>query len=131
VPAAVKVLVADDNRDAAESLGMLLSMAGYSVLVAHSGAEALTLALRERPDVLILDIGMPELSGYDVARGVRQQEWGKQTLLLAISGWDQRQDREASAAAGFDVHLSKPAKPERVEELLAEFSARSEQRRRI
>ena len=131
MPAAVKVLVADDNRDAAESLGMLLSMAGYSVLVAHSGAEALTLALRERPDVLILDIGMPELSGYDVARGVRQQEWGKQTLLLAISGWDQRQDREASAAAGFDVHLSKPAKPERVEELLAEFSARSEQRRRI
>ena len=131
MPAAVKVLVADDNRDAADSLGMLLSMAGYSVLLAHSGAEALTLALRERPDVLILDIGMPELSGYDVARGVRQQEWGKQTLLLAISGWDQRQDREASAAAGFDVHLSKPAKPERVEELLAEFSARSEQRRRI
>jgi CheY-like chemotaxis protein len=126
---AVKVLVADDNRDAAESLGMLLSIAGYSVLLAHSGADALSLALRERPDALILDIGMPELSGYEVARGVRQQEWGKQSLLLAISGWDQRRDREASAAAGFDVHLSKPAPPERVEQLLADFSARSQRQR--
>ena len=129
VPATLKVLVADDNRDFAESLGMLLSMSGYSVLLAHSGAQALSLALRERPDALILDIGMPELSGYDVARGVREQAWGKESLLLAISGWDQRRDREASTAAGFDVHLSKPARPERVEQLLADFSARSEQRR--
>jgi CheY-like chemotaxis protein len=128
VPATLKVLVADDNRDAAESLGMLLSMSGHSVLLAHSGAQALSLALSERPDALILDIGMPELSGYEVARGVREQAWGKHTLLLAISGWDQRRDREASSAAGFDVHLSKPAQPERVEELLAEFSARAEQR---
>jgi CheY-like chemotaxis protein len=129
VPPGFKVLVADDNRDAAESLAILLSMSGYNVLLAHSGGEALSLALRERPHALILDIGMPELSGYEVARGVREQEWGKQALLLAISGWDQRQDREASTAAGFDVHLSKPAVPEHVEQLLADFSASLEQRR--
>jgi CheY-like chemotaxis protein len=121
-----KVLVADDNRDAAESLAMLLSMSGYSVLLAHTGGAALELALREQPNALILDIGMPELSGYEVARGVRSQAWGKQALLLAISGWDQREDREASSAAGFDFHLAKPARLERVEQLLAKFSSRLE-----
>ncbi|HEY6452389.1 MAG TPA: response regulator [Steroidobacteraceae bacterium] len=128
---AIKVLVADDNRDAAESLGILLSISGYRVLVAHSGFEALELALREHPDVLILDIGMPVLSGYEVARGIRQQDWGKHALLLAISGWDQQRDRDASSAAGFDVHLSKPARPESVEELLAEFSTRRQARREL
>jgi CheY-like chemotaxis protein len=131
VLAGFKVLVADDNRDAAESLGILLAMSGYCVLLAHSGSEALSLALKERPDVLILDIGMPELSGYEVARGVRKHDWGKQALLLAISGWDQRQDREASNAAGFDVHLPKPASPERVEQLLADFSAHRQRRSRL
>jgi CheY-like chemotaxis protein len=124
-----KVLVADDNRDAAESLGLLLSMAGHSVLLAHSGGDALAIALKERPDALVLDIGMPELSGYDVARGVRKEEWGKQALLLAVSGWDKREDREASSAAGFDVHLSKPAPPEQIEALLATFSKQMQDRR--
>jgi CheY-like chemotaxis protein len=122
-----KVLVADDNRDAAESLAILLSMSGYRVLVAHSGDEALRLALHEQPNALILDIGMPALNGCEVARGVREQGWGKHALLLAISGWDQHEDREASSNAGFDVHLSKPAEPERIEQILESFCARLEQ----
>jgi len=124
-----KVLVADDNRDAAESLAILLSMSGCRVWLAHTGDEALRLALREQPDALILDIGMPELSGCDVARGVRQQGWGKHALLLAISGWDQHEDREASSEAGFDVHLSKPAEPERIEQLLEHFCAQLQRER--
>jgi CheY-like chemotaxis protein len=124
-----KVLVADDNRDAAESLAILLSLSGYSVLVAHSGAAALELASREQPDALILDIGMPELNGYEVARGVREQPWGKQALLLAISGWDKREDRAASSAAGFDVHLAKPAPFEDIERRLQGFFAHLEPQR--
>jgi len=123
------VLVADDNRDAAESLAILLTMSGCRVWLAHSGDEALRLALREQPNALILDIGMPELTGCDVARGVRQQEWGKQALLLAISGWDQREDRKASSEAGFDVHLPKPAEPERIEQLLENFCAQLQHER--
>ena len=123
------MLVADDNRDAAESLAILLAMSGYRVLVAHSGDEALRLALHEQPNALILDIGMPALSGCEVARGVREQGWGKHALLLAISGWDQHEDREASSNAGFDFHLSKPAEPERIEQILENFCAQLEQER--
>jgi two-component system CheB/CheR fusion protein len=98
-------------------------MWGYEVGLAPSGGAALELAMREKPNALILDIGMPELTGYEVARGVRKEGWGKQALLLAISGWDQREDHEAATAAGFDAHLAKPAEPERVEQLLADFCA--------
>jgi CheY-like chemotaxis protein len=103
-----RVLVADDNRDAADSLTMLLQISGYEVHTVHSGSEALEVAARERPEACILDIGMPGLSGYDVARRIRESDWGKEMLLIALTGWGQGQDVARAKAAGFDRHCTKP-----------------------
>jgi PAS domain S-box-containing protein len=103
-----RVLVADDNLDAADSLTMLLQMAGHQVYTVHSGSEALEAAARERPEACILDIGMPGLSGYDVARRIRETDWGKNVLLIALTGWGQNQDVARAKAAGFDRHCTKP-----------------------
>ncbi|HET9693510.1 MAG TPA: PAS domain-containing protein, partial [Steroidobacteraceae bacterium] len=111
-----RLLVADDNRDAAEALTMLLRMAGHEVFVAHTGSEALEIAARERPDACILDIGMPGLSGYDVARQLRAQEWGEGMLLIALTGWGQGQDVARAMAAGFDRHYTKPVDFNEVEQ---------------
>jgi len=119
----LKVLVADDNRDAAESLGMLLELSGHEVLVASSGRQALELARTRRPQAVILDIGMPDLTGYDVARAIRREVWGGQTLLLAVTGWGQREDKERASDAGFDYHLTKPVDADRVEALLRTCAA--------
>jgi PAS domain S-box-containing protein len=116
-----KVLVADDNRDAADGLAILLRMADYDVHVAHAGAEALSIAMREQPEVVILDIGMPGVTGYEVARNIRQQAWGGDALLLAITGWGHPSDIEKTRAAGFDHHLTKPVAPGNVEDLLRRF----------
>lgn len=116
------VLIADDNRDAADSLALLLQMSGYELHVCHSGREALALARRERPDALVLDIGMPGMSGYELARHIRQEDWGRGALLIAVTGWGQREDRERSRDAGFDHHLTKPVDPEALQALLAEFA---------
>ena len=122
--AVCSVLIADDNRDAADTLSMLLATAGYRTRVAHSGAGALDLARREHPDVLILDIGMPDMTGYEVASRIRAEDWGRRALLIAATGWGQQADRIRSAEAGFDHHLTKPVAPEAVEALLAEFAQR-------
>jgi signal transduction histidine kinase/CheY-like chemotaxis protein len=119
----LKVVVADDNRDAADSMAMILKLSGYEVSVAHSGEEALELARRTSPGVMILDIGMPGLSGYEVATAVRQEAWGRGVLLLAITGWGQAGDKERARAAGFDHHLTKPVDLDDVEQLLQEFRA--------
>jgi signal transduction histidine kinase/ActR/RegA family two-component response regulator len=103
-----RILIADDNRDAADSLGMLLELAGHDVKVTHSGTAALTAGASYRPDVVILDIGMPDMSGYDVARAARRESWGKSAHLIALTGWGQASDRERAMAAGFDRHLAKP-----------------------
>ncbi|MBV8575173.1 MAG: PAS domain S-box protein, partial [Acetobacteraceae bacterium] len=116
-----RVLVADDNRDAAETLAMVLRVAGHSVTVAHSGSEALQLAQREHHTAFILDIGMPDLTGYELARRLRQEAWGRHALLIALTGWGQDEDRERSRAAGFDHHLTKPVDAGQVEELLGRF----------
>ena len=116
------VLIADDNRDAAESLALVLQSSGYVTHLAHTGREALALAQRERPDALVLDIGMPEMTGYELARHIRREAWGKHALLLAVTGWGQRDDKERAAAAGFDHHLTKPVATEVLEQLLGEFS---------
>jgi CheY-like chemotaxis protein/two-component sensor histidine kinase len=118
------VHIADDNRDAADTLSMLLATAGYRTCVAHSGGEALALARREHPDVLILDIGMPDMTGYEVASQIRAEEWGRRALLIAATGWGQQADKIRSTKAGFDHHLTKPVAPEAVEALLAEFARR-------
>jgi CheY-like chemotaxis protein/two-component sensor histidine kinase len=122
------VLVADDNRDAADSLAVLLQMSGYEVHACHASHEALALAARERPDALILDIGMPAMTGYELAHHIRQEDWGRHALLIAVTGWGQKEDRERSRAAGFDHHLTKPVDPEVLQGLLAEFVRRREHR---
>ena len=103
-----RILVVDDNRDAAEALSMMLKLAGHETHLAFDGAEALEAAARLRPDVLLLDIGMPKLSGYDVARRIREQPWGQTMLLVALTGWGQDEDRRKTREAGFDGHLVKP-----------------------
>jgi two-component system, sensor histidine kinase len=128
VKPACSVLIADDNRDAADSLALLLQMSGYELHVCHGGREALALAQRERPDALVLDIGMPGMSGYELARHIRQEDWGRDALLIAVTGWGQQEDRERSRTAGFDHHLTKPVDPDALQELLADFARGREQR---
>jgi signal transduction histidine kinase/ActR/RegA family two-component response regulator len=113
-----RILIADDNRDAADSLGMLLELAGHDVKVAHSGKDTLALGGSYRPDVVILDIGMPDMSGYDVARYARQESWGKPAYFIALTGWGQASDKERAAAAGFDRHLTKPIDADLLNEML-------------
>jgi PAS domain S-box-containing protein len=117
-----KVLVADDNADAAQTLALILNMSGYEVHLATSGREALAVASRERPDAMFLDIGMPDMSGYEVAESARREVWGKHALLVAVTGWGQPNDKEKSKAAGFNHHLTKPVDLDHVEHLLAAFS---------
>jgi CheY-like chemotaxis protein len=116
--ASCKVLIADDNRDAADSMAMILGLSGYEVYVAHSGREAVELAEQHRPEVVFLDIGMPDLNGYEVAAAIRRQAWGKNIYLLAVTGWGQSEDKERALAAGFDRHLTKPVDLDEVESLL-------------
>jgi CheY-like chemotaxis protein/two-component sensor histidine kinase len=115
------ILVVDDNRDAASSLAMVLRSSGHTVLTAHSGEQALDIAAREKPDAMVLDIGMPQMNGYEVARRIRTTDHGKTVLLVALTGWGQKEDIEKSVHAGFDFHMTKPADPERVERLLDNF----------
>jgi CheY-like chemotaxis protein len=116
--------VADDNVDAAESLALVIRMWNYQVCVAHTGSAALEIALKDRPHVCILDIGMPGITGYEVARGIRSQPWGSGTLLFALTGWGQSEDVERAKAAGFNEHLTKPVDLDRLAELLAHQNAR-------
>jgi two-component system, chemotaxis family, CheB/CheR fusion protein len=110
--------VADDNRDAAESLALVLRFSGYEVSIAFSGTEALEIAKRDRPRAAIIDIGMPGMSGHEVARRMRLEAWGRNAALIALTGWGQEQDKQAAKAAGFDEHLTKPVDPDDVERVL-------------
>ena len=116
----LRVLVVDDNRDAAISLTMLLQMAGHETRTAHDGVEALDAAAAFRPDFVLLDIGLPKLNGYEVARKIRGEPWGKDIALIALSGWGQDEDRRKSREAGFDGHLIKPVDYATLTKLLAE-----------
>jgi signal transduction histidine kinase/CheY-like chemotaxis protein len=124
-----KVLMADDNRDAVDSMALLLQLADYPVMVAYTGNEALAMAKEHRPDVILLDIGMPDMTGYEVARAIRQSDWGRSPYLVAITGWGQTDDKARASAAGFDQHLTKPIDPDKVEQLLRAW-ANGELRRR-
>ncbi len=114
-----RILVVDDNRDAADTLGALLETLGATTAVVNSGNEALAALPRFQPDVVLLDIGMPEMDGYEVARQIRSRGGSSQVLLIALTGWGQDQDYDRSRAAGFDHHLVKPPDIERLRELLA------------
>jgi len=102
------LLVADDNRDAADSLAMLLRLQGYQVSVAYSGPAALAQALDLQPAAMVLDIGMPGMTGYELAQQIRQQPWGRDALLIALTGWGQKEDVDRALQIGFDHHFVKP-----------------------
>ncbi|MBC7781105.1 MAG: response regulator [Proteobacteria bacterium] len=105
----LRILVADDVVDSRQSLSLALQASGHSVCTAADGAEAIQAALTVRPDVAILDIGMPGLDGYEVARRIREFDGGRRVFLIALSGWGKREDIERAQAAGFDHHITKPA----------------------
>ena len=120
-PSGHRLLVVDDNQDAADSLAMLLELQGHEVRVAHSGPAALEITKGYAPDVVFLDIGMPGMDGYDVARRLRQQPGLENVVLAALTGWGQQEDRRRTADAGFDHHLVKPPEPKAVEGVLAQL----------
>jgi signal transduction histidine kinase/ActR/RegA family two-component response regulator len=103
-----RILIADDNHDAAESLATLLQLRGHEVRTAHDGEEALAAAKVFKPDVVLLDLGMPKMDGYEAARRIRRLAWGRRARLVALTGWGQQQDRQRTREAGFDAHLVKP-----------------------
>ena len=123
--ACLRILVADDNVDAADSLAMLLTLEGYDTQTAHDGQEALDRAAAFRPNVLLLDIGMPKLNGYEVCRSLRQQTWGKKIIVIALTGWGQEANRHQSQVSGIDFHLVKPVDYDAVKILLLEVAART------
>ena len=121
-----RVLLVDDNVDAAETLGMLLTALGATIAVAHSGRAALAALDTFDPDTVLLDIGMPEMDGYEVARTIRAQPRHADVLLIALTGWGQQDDQRRSRAAGFDHHLVKPPDIEKLRELLGSGGSRVE-----
>jgi CheY-like chemotaxis protein len=110
-PVRRSILIADDNQDALESLALMLRMEGHEVHCASDGEEALMLAGQRRPEILVLDVGMPKLDGCEVARRIRAESWGRHAVLVALTGWGQEVDRRRSREAGFDMHLVKPVDP--------------------
>ena len=103
-----RILVADDNSDAVEALALQLRLAGHDVRTANDGLEALEVAETFAPQVVLLDLGMPRMDGYETAREIRRKWWGKSATLVALTGWGQQQDRQRTSDAGFDAHLVKP-----------------------
>ena len=113
-----RILVVDDNLDAVNSLAMVLTLSGHDVHIAHDGIEAVDAAAKLQPDMILLDIGLPKLDGYEACRRIRQQQGDKRVLLVALTGWGQEEDKRRSQEAGFDLHLVKPAEPSALERLL-------------
>lgn len=123
-----RILVADDNRDAADSLALLLEVGGHEVRIAYDGLQAIELSAEFLPDVILLDIGMPGLNGYETAQRIRAQRQDQRVVLVALTGWGREEDRRRSRDAGFDAHLVKPVEHGPLMNLLAELSASPTQR---
>jgi CheY-like chemotaxis protein len=104
----LKILIVDDNRDAARTLTALLKIKGHETRTAFDGQQGIELAEEFRPDVVLLDIGLPKLNGYEVCQRLRKREWGMQMVMIAVTGWGQDEDRRRSRDAGFNYHLTKP-----------------------
>jgi CheY-like chemotaxis protein len=121
-PQKLRLLVVDDNMDAANSLAMLLRLKGHHVRTAHDGPAALEATQSHRPDLVFLDIGMPGMDGYEVARRLRNNRDLQHTVLAALTGWGQQDDRRRSADAGFDHHLVKPVDSSTIDELLTQVA---------
>ena len=122
-----RVLVVDDNKEAATTLAMLVRMLGSDVRTAHDGEEAIRLAGDFLPELILMDIGMPRMNGYDAATLIRQQPWGRRMMLVALTGWGQEEDKQRSRKAGFDDHLVKPAEPSQLQRLLTNAHIRPAQ----
>ena len=118
----LRVLVVDDNEDTVLSFSMLLRATGHEVRTANDGLTAVQAAIEYRPDVVLLDIGLPGLTGYEVARRLRQHPLLKHVMLVALTGYGQDSDRQASQQAGFNHHLVKPASLEQLKKILATVS---------
>ena len=123
-----RILIVDDNRDSAESLAMLFDITGNKTYQAYDGVEALEAIEAHRPEVVLLDIGLPRLDGHEVCRRVRQQTWGKDIVMIALTGWGQADDRRKSREAGFNGHLVKPVDYDHLLELLSKLTSGSETR---
>jgi CheY-like chemotaxis protein len=117
-----RILVTDDNRDAANSLAMLLKLGGHQVATAYDGIEAVQKAQEYKPEVILLDIGLPGMNGYEVCRSIREKPWGKDIRIVAVTGWGQEQDRRNTRDAGFDHHLVKPVTVSALSEVLVTAS---------
>jgi PAS domain S-box-containing protein len=113
-----RILIVDDNKDSALSLGMMLKIMGHETQTAFDGASAVEVAESFRPEVALLDIGLPRLNGYDACRRIREQSWGKTVVLIAVTGWGQEEDKRQSKGAGFNFHMVKPVDPAALEKLL-------------
>ncbi len=113
-----KVLVVDDNKAAADMLSKMVKMLGNQVETAEDGQQAIEVAERFHPEIILMDLGMPKMNGYEAARYIRQQDWGKNVLLIALTGWGQQEDRDRTKDAGFDHHLVKPAEPSEIQRLI-------------
>jgi PAS domain S-box-containing protein len=118
-----RILVVDDNRDSADSLAMLLRLEGNEAHVAHDGIEAVDAAARLRPDLILLDLGLPRMNGYSVCQRIRHEPWGREVTIVALTGWGQEEDRRRSTEAGFDGHLVKPVDHGELMRILAEGEA--------
>jgi CheY-like chemotaxis protein/anti-sigma regulatory factor (Ser/Thr protein kinase) len=115
-----RILVVDDNRDAAESLAMMLKLIGSETRTAADGLAAVEVAETYRPEMILMDIGLPKLNGYDACRRIREQPWSNGMVMVALTGWGQEEDRRRSQEAGFDHHLVKPVDMEKLAKLLAQ-----------
>ena len=114
-----RILVVDDNVDAAQMLGMVLEAHEHEICIVHDGPGALRAAAAFRPQLILLDIGLPGMNGYDVCRGIRAASWGRAVTIIALTGWGQESDRHESRDAGFDHHLVKPVEYAALAALLA------------
>lgn len=123
-----RALVVDDNVDNAESLALLMRLYGDDVRTAHNGIEALELGECFRPEIVLLDIGMPRMNGYETCRALRERAWGREAIVIAQTGWGQTEDRQRALQAGFDAHLVKPIEFVALAELLAALEAQRVER---
>jgi CheY-like chemotaxis protein len=124
-----RLLIADDNADAAESLAMLLRLEGHTVSVVSNGREALAAVQETSPEFVLLDIGMPDMDGYEVARQIRRIALPSPLILIAVTGWGQEGDKARASDAGFDHHFTKPIEPDELFELLRQQAPRTHQNR--
>ncbi len=120
-----RVLVVDDNVDSAESMAMILKLSGHEVALAHDGGQALEVARTFQPDVVFLDLGMPNVNGYDAARLIRKEPWGERIMLVALTGWGQEEDKRRTSAAGFDLHVVKPIDFAKLDALVSQSNERT------